>query len=68
MHYTEYFSMRHYAGFSQIGSHIVCMDNIHIDVKKQKWWLRIRIVWELYMEGLWRGWRFAIIRHEDIFG
>ena len=24
MHYTGYFSMRHYAGFSQIGSHI-CM-------------------------------------------
>ena len=22
MHYTEYFSMRHYAGFSRIGSHI----------------------------------------------
>ena len=23
MHYTEYFSMCHYAGFSQIGSHII---------------------------------------------
>ena len=23
MHYSEYFSMRHYAGFSQIGSHIM---------------------------------------------
>ena len=30
MHYTEYLSMHHYAGFSQIGSHITVHTKMHI--------------------------------------
>ena len=29
MHYTEYYNMRHYAGFSQIGSHIITKSTCH---------------------------------------